>query len=275
MAEGDAMRSSCWTLLGLVVLAALPSSAGDMRVVADQAWCRQDTGGWRRTPRRCEVRETTLAAGGTLAVDARPNGGIEVNGWDRNEIRLRVMVVATGESDAEAQALAERVQVETSGTVHATGPRGGGRSGWWASFRLDVPREQALRLQADNGGLNLSHLAGDVELNTVNGGLHLDEVGGRIHGRTLNGGIHLELGGSEWNGDGVDLATTNGGVHLELPADYNARLEASTVNGGVSSDVPLESRSRRNGGKVALELGRGGALLHLETTNGGLRIARR
>jgi DUF4097 and DUF4098 domain-containing protein YvlB len=118
-------------------------------------------------------------------------------------------------------------------------------------------------------------LTGDVELSTVNGGLHLEDLGGRIHGRTVNGGIHLELGGSEWAGEGVDLATTNGGVHLELPADYNARLEASTVNGGVDSDVPLESRSRHSGGKVALELGRGGALLHVETTNGGLHIAKR
>ncbi len=269
------MRSSCWTLLGLGVLAAVPSSAGDMRVVADESWCRQDTGGWRHAPRHCEVRETALAAGGTLAVDARPNGGIEVRGWDRNEVRLRVMVVATGASDAEAQALAQRVQVETSGSVRATGPEGGHRSGWWASFRLDVPREQALRLQADNGGLHLSRLAGDVELSTVNGGLQLDEVGGRVHGRTVNGGIHVELAGSEWDGDGVDLATTNGGVHIELPADYNARLEASTVNGGVSSDVPVASRSRRTGGTVALELGHGGALLHLQTTNGGLHIARR
>jgi hypothetical protein len=256
------------------VVVASPSRAQEMRVVADEAWCRQDGGNWRQS-RHCEVRETTLAAGGTLSVDARPNGGIEVRGWDRSEVRLRVMVVANAPTEADARALAERVQVETSGTVRATGPQAGPRSGWWASYRLDVPREQALQLRADNGGLHLQHLAGDVELNTVNGGLNLDDVGGRIRGRTVNGGIHLELAGSEWQGDGVDLATTNGGVHLELPPDYNARLEASTVNGGVSSDVPLESRSRHSGGKIALELGRGGALLHLETTNGGLHIAKR
>ena len=269
------MRSSGWTLLGLAVIAAAPSRAQEMRIVADEAWCRQDSGGWREKPRHCEVREATLPGGGTLSVDARPNGGIEVRGWDRSEVRLRVMVVATAPTEADARALAERVQVEASGTVRATGPEGEGRSGWWASYRLDVPREQALKLRADNGGLHLSHLTGDVELSTVNGGLHLEDLGGHIHGRTVNGGIHLELGGSEWAGEGVDLATTNGGVHLELPADYNARLEASTVNGGVNSDVPLESRSRHSGGTVALELGRGGALLHVETTNGGLHIAKR
>ena len=269
------MRSSRWMLVGWVVLVAGPSPAADMRVVADDAWCRQDRGGWHESPRYCEVRETTLASGGTLAVDARPNGGIEVRGWDRNEVRLRVMIVATGPSDADARALAGKVEVETSGGVHATGPDAGRRSGWWASFKLDVPREQALRLQADNGGLHLSQLAGDVELHTVNGGLHLDQVGGHIHGQTVNGGIHVELAGSEWQGEGIELETTNGGLHLELPADYNARLEASTVNGGVSSDVPLTTRSRRQGGRVAVELGHGGPLLRFETTNGGLHIAQR
>ena len=154
-------------------------------------------------------------------------------------------------------------------------PAASRRSGWWASYRLDVPRAQALKLQADNGGLHLSQLSGDVELNTVNGGLHLDEVGGHIHGATVNGGIHMELSGSEWEGEGAFLQTTNGGVHLELPSDYNARLEASTVNGGVQSDVRSTQRGRQRGGRVAVELGRGGPLLRLETTNGGLHIAQR
>jgi hypothetical protein len=109
----------------------------------------------------------------------------------------------------------------------------------------------------------------------VNGGLHLDEVGGHIHGRTVNGGIHVELSGSEWDGEGAFLETTNGGLHIELPADYNARLEASTVNGGVQSDVPTARKGRHTGGRVAVELGRGGSLLHFETTNGGLHIAQR
>jgi DUF4097 and DUF4098 domain-containing protein YvlB len=91
----------------------------------------------------------------------------------------------------------------------------------------------------------------------------------------VNGGIHVELSGSEWDGEGVELETTNGGLHLEVPADYNARLEASTVNGGVQSDVPTTRKGRHSGGRVAVELGRGGPLLRFETTNGGLHIAQR
>jgi DUF4097 and DUF4098 domain-containing protein YvlB len=171
--------------------------------------------------------------------------------------------------------MAGEVRVETAGTVRALGPtRSRGRS-WWASFRLDVPRTAQLRLRADNGGLHLRDLAGDVELHTVNGGLHLDAVSGRVRGETVNGGIHVELEGRGWEGEGADLRTTNGGLHLELPADYDARLEASTVNGGVDSDLPGTTRRRHSGGRIATDLGSGGPLLRFETTNGGLHIERR
>jgi hypothetical protein len=208
-------------------------------------------------------------------VDARPNGGIQVEGWDRNEVRLRVKVVATAESDDAARAFAGEVRVLTSGTIEAAGPENTRGRQWYASFRLDVPRSQALKLRADNGGLHLANLEGDAELATVNGGLHLARVGGHIVGETVNGGIHVELDGSDWQGEGLELRTTNGGLHLQIPSSYNARLEASTVNGGVHSNLPVAHRGKHRGGKIAAELGSGGPLLRFETTNGGLHIAGR
>jgi hypothetical protein len=268
------MRSSSWRFLALSALIAGPSQAAEPRVVEDTRWCRED-GGWRESARYCEVRESTLSARGVIAVDSRPNGGIEVRGWDRDEVRLRVKIVATAAAETDARAIAGQVQVDTAGTIQASGPEARRGRSWYASFRLDVPRAQALRLQADNGGLHLSDLGGDVELHTVNGGLHLDRVGGHIRGETVNGGIHLELEGREWEGEGLELRTTNGGVHLEIPGAYNARLEASTVNGGVHSDLASDRPRKRRGGRIATDLGSGGQLLRLETTNGGLHIAER
>ncbi len=268
------MRSTLCTLVGVAVLVPLPALAtADLRVVDDEAWCREDQGG--EHARHCEVREVTLPATGLLAVDARPNGGIEVRGGDGNDVRLRVKIVATGDSEAEARDLAGEVRVETAATVKAVGPSRSRGHGWYASFRLEVPRGAQLRLQADNGGLSLQDLAGDVELHTVNGGIHLEGGGGNVHGETVNGGVHLELAGSEWRGEGLDLRTTNGGVHLVIPEGYNARLETSTVNGGVHSDLPVTTRGRWTGGRIETDLGHGGRLIRVETTNGGLHLQRR
>jgi hypothetical protein len=268
------MRSSSWMAPTLAALVLLPAAAAaQMRVVEDEAWCRQDGRGGRA--RHCEVREAMLPAGGLLAVDARPNGGIQVKGWDGNEVRLRVKIVATADSEPEAQDLAGGVQVELGETIRAVGPaRERGRS-WYAGYRLDVPRGARLRLQADNGGLHLERFAGDAELHTVNGGLHLDQVGGNLRGETVNGGIHLELAGTEWQGEGLDLRTTNGGLHVSIPGGYNARLEAGTTNGGVDSDFAPTKRGRHAGGRIETDLGQGGRPIRLETTNGGLHVQRR
>ena len=60
-----------------------------------------------------------------------------------------------------------------------------------------------------------------------------------------------------------------------MPADYDARLEASTVNGGVDSGLPGTTRRRHSGDRIATDLGSGGPLVRFETTNGGLHIERR
>jgi hypothetical protein len=268
------MRSSIWTLVTAAVLVPLPAlAASSLRVVDDEGWCREDAGG--KHARHCEVREAALPAGGVLAVDARPNGGIQVHAWDRKDVRLRVKVEATADSEAEARDLAGEVRIVTEGTVKAVGPARSRDRGWYASYRLEVPRSAPLRLLADNGGLSLEGLAGDVELHTVNGGIHVEGGSGNIRGETVNGGVHLRLAGSEWRGEGLDLRTTNGGVHLVIPEGYNARLETGTVNGGVHSDLPVTTRGRWTGGRIETDLGRGGRPIRVETTNGGLHLSRR
>jgi len=200
-----------------------------------------------------------------------------VKGWDRGEARLSVRITALADTAEEARAIASQVRVVTDGAIRATGPESGdGDRQWYASFRLDLPRDADFDLQADNGGLHLEGVNGHARLSTVNGGIHLDGVGGKVEGSTSNGGLHVNLSGSEWQGEGLDVRTTNGGVHLEIPEGYNARLETSTVNGGVHSDLPVSGgRGRhRSGGRIETDLGRGGATLRLTTTNGGLHVSK-
>lgn len=270
------MHSRTWTLLALLGAAAPVAGGADVRVVADDSWCREG-GDWNgRRARYCEVREASWRAAGPVKADARPNGGIQARGWDGSDVRLRVRVTATGATAEEARALAAQVRVETDGGVRVTGPDSRTQERqWWASIRLDVPRNAELDLEADNGGIHIEDFAGRAKFSTVNGGIHLDRVGGHLVGRTINGGLHVNLTGSEWQGEGLDVTTTNGGVHLEIPSGYNARLETGTVNGGVHSDLPVTTGRRRGhaGGRIETDLGQGGPLLRLQTTNGGLHVS--
>jgi hypothetical protein len=258
----------------VVVLAASAAFAAALAGAQDRDWCRDDGDWGRRQQRHCEVRDYTLGSGGRLSVDARPNGGIEVRGWDRNEIRLEAKVTAQAETEEEARRIVSEVQVETSGTVRADGPPMERRRSWSVSYRLHVPRHADLSLTSTNGGISVRAIRGDLELSTLNGGLSLEDLGGNVKGRTTNGGIDLSLTGSEWQGEGVELRTTNGGVKMHVPGDYNAHIETGTTNGGIQVDFPVTVHGRIDR-ELSVDLGRGGAPIRVRTTNGGVSLRRR
>jgi hypothetical protein len=227
----------------------------------------------------CEVRDSRLPMPvGALTVDAAPNGGIRVEAWDQADVLVRAVVTTYGDDDAEAKALLSQVRVTAAGTtVSAEGPsrtEGRRRSGWSVSFRIWAPRQTALALTARNGGISLTGMHGESRFSTTNGGVTLNEVGGRVVGSTRNGGVNVRLGGTRWEGEGLDLETTNGGVSLAIPSGYSAELETGTVNGGFRSEVPLTVQGRIDR-EVRATLGSGGPRLKVTTTNGGVRITQR
>jgi hypothetical protein len=246
-------------------------NAPDLRVQDD--WCRDhsDRGrGWY-----CEVREFDLSAGAIDRVDAGPNGGIRVTGWDRNEISVAVKVEGYARTDEVARDLVSEVEIETSGpTLRALGPRTERRESWSVSYRLSVPRECDLSLSTTNGGISIEEVVGDLEFRATNGGVTLRGVGGDVRGQTTNGGLRVELAGAEWVGRGLDARTTNGGVRLVIPDGYNAVLESGTTNGRMTIDFPI-TVSGRIDRRIHTELGQGGALVKAITTNGGVTISRR
>ena len=83
---------------------------GPLHVLANHAWCDGEDDRGDERERYCEVREATWAGGAARTdVDASPNGGIEVRGWDRAEVKLLAKVVATGETTGDARDLAAQV----------------------------------------------------------------------------------------------------------------------------------------------------------------------
>lgn len=227
-----------------------------------------------RLVRHCEMREQTVAYTGQLTIDGRENGGISVLGWSRGDVLVRARVDASGSSDADARAIASQIRVNAAaGRISAEGPANDSDHNWSVSYEVFVPHDVNLDLTTHNGGVHLSDVRGNIQFSAVNGGVHLTRIAGNVHGQTTNGGVHIELAGSRWEGQGLDVSTTNGGVHLQVPENYSARIEGSTVNGGLHSDFAgiVQSKNTR---QISANLGSGGALLSVKTTNGGVHIGR-
>lgn len=251
-------------------------AGAERQVGTDADPCRDNYSGDRDYERTCEVRESTMPAG-PLTVDAGPNGGIQIEAWDRSEIAVRAIVQASAREAADARRLAGEVQVQSGGgRVYATGPENR-RNEWWSvSYRINVPKKNDLDLRASNGGITIIGVSGNMRFDTTNGGVRLQDVGGRVNGETRNGGLNVMLNGNKWDGEGLDVETSNGGVNLAIPDGYNAELETRTVNGGLRIDFPItvqgELTSRRG---ISTTLGSGGPLVRVRTTNGGVTIKRR
>ncbi len=128
----------------------------------------------------CEIREFTIADTGRLNVDAGTNGGVRVTGSDRSNVLIRARVQTNATTPEEAKALATQVQVQaTPGIVRADGPGNLKDRGWSVSYEVLVPRRSGLTLRANNGGIGISDVEGDISFETRNGGVTLNRLGRR------------------------------------------------------------------------------------------------
>lgn len=262
----------------LFALAAPVTLSAQQEGDPDHEWCDQRWGDWGEE-QYCEVREFTMDARDRVRVDAGPNGGITVEGWDRNEIRILARVRAWSRRDDPLE-LVREIEVVTDGSIiYADGPRsryrGRSRSGWSVSFDLMVPRNSDLDLESLNGGISIVSVDGRMDFETTNGGIHLEDLRGDVEGTTTNGGVKLILDGAEWQGSGVDVRTTNGGVVIEIPEGYRADLEVGTTNGGFDFDFPITVQGRFSRRRINTELNGGGNPIRVITTNGGVRLRER
>jgi DUF4097 and DUF4098 domain-containing protein YvlB len=170
--------------------------------------------------------------------------------------------------------MADEIRLEVGDEIRADGPSTRWRSSWSVSYEIHVPRKMSLDLRATNGGISIENVDGRLEFETTNGGITLDGVSGNVRGETSNGGVDVHLTGDRWNGEGLDVRSTNGGVQVTIPSNYSARLETGTTNGGMDIGFPVTVQGRLNR-HLTTQLGEGGPLVRVTTTNGGVTLRRR
>jgi hypothetical protein len=231
------------------------------------------------------------------------NGGVTVDAWDRNEVRIEAEKEVRAGSDQAARKLMGKVRIDV-----APGPAGlhidtqvpkREEGGWLAdlfngggvsvgvTYKLHVPRHVALDVRDANGAIQAGGTLGNAHLKTSNGGITVREVSGNLDLESNNGAIGVSrsagsLKASTTNG-GIDaemlhltagdlhLETSNGAVSILLPKGSKLSVDAETSNGGVRSDFPVAGGTP---GKRSLkgEINGGGTRLYIRTSNGGVNI---
>ncbi len=232
--------------------------------------------GWNEGRARfCEVRTYTISPATKISVDGGDNGGVAFIGENRRDVRIVARVQASADDDAAAREIAKQIRIFTDGgQIRSEGPSQRNHTSWSVSYDVYVPTESGLEANTENGGISAEDVRGDMNFEATNGGIHLSDIGGNVRARTTNGGVVANLSGTSWQGRGLDLQTTNGGATVYVPRGYNAQLETGTTNGGMHVDFPITVRGSLNR-HISTQLGSGGPLVRVITTNGGVRIAER
>lgn len=230
----------------------------------------QATAEWRKT--------YDWQSGGRVEI-GNINGRIHVEPGEGNRVEIVAEKKARGASEDAAKQALERIEIreDVSGStirvetkVQSGGLNIGGAPE--VNYTLRVPADAEIRVTSVNGGIDIRGLSGRVKAETTNGGIVARDLTGAVDASTTNGGVEVDLARLE---AGVNLGTTNGGIKLRLPPDARATITASVANGGIDTSglqVETTSSSRR---KLEGTMNGGGTPVHLEGTNGGIRIGAR
>ncbi|HEX6864158.1 MAG TPA: DUF4097 family beta strand repeat-containing protein [Thermoanaerobaculia bacterium] len=241
-----------------------------------------------------------LQAGGELRVE-NTNGGITVEAWDRNEVRVEAVKQVRADSAEKAREGMKLLRIDVKPSAGALQiltryPKneGDGFFDWLSgnslsmsvTYKIKAPRELVAHLESTNGGVRLVGTRGRAELSTTNGGASVEDVEGNIRMRSTNGGLIVtnaagSLDGITTNGgitaqltevDGdISLRTTNGGVTLKLPENLRATVDIATSNGGIHSDLAVAGGEKTKRSLTG-DINGGGGKLVVRSTNGGVRI---
>jgi hypothetical protein len=249
---------------------------------SDDAWldeCRHRHNDWGSREKYCEIRELGMKpTKGALRVEPGMNGGVEIEGWNRDSIAVTARIQASARTEEAAEAIARELRIEAAnGVVRVTGGRAasGRHQNWGVTFVVRVPRRTDLTVATENGPLSVSNVTGTMDLQTHNGPLSLYGVGGDVHASAQNGPLTVELLGTKWEGAGLDAETRNGPAELQIPSNYNAKIEFGTVNGPMDVGFPMTvTISGRVKDRITTTLGSGGAPIRVVTTNGPMTVRR-
>jgi DUF4097 and DUF4098 domain-containing protein YvlB len=214
------------------------------------------------------------------------NGGIYLEGWDRNEISVTTCKAVPDDQDATGK-LREINTVNQGGQLTITGPASGN---WTASLIIMVPRLTNLSLEAVNGPLSLRDMAGSLQLSARNGPVNLSNIGGvvdvtatngpvNLNGvsgdqkvNATNGPINLVLTGTRWDGPGLELSAKNGPVNVRVPEAFSSGIQVQTNSDRIPVNCKISACSSATKDAGMFRLGSGAPIVRLSSQNGPVSI---
>jgi hypothetical protein len=248
-----------------------------------------------RSSRRQETRH--FSYGGTVTLIAAPRGSVTVEGWSRNEVEVTADIELKGPTEADLDQLAKvnsfvfdedmnHLSVLTTGTHDRTYMKRSAKNfpkkllnmPWKIDYRLRVPVNTDLEVNAGHGTVKLSNVEGALRVSATESDTALLLTGGVVSSTVTAGSITLTIPARSWRGGGADLRIASGTINVDLPAGFSGDIDAEVLRTGKIVNTYEGLASREKPGiterTVRARAGAGGAYFKFTVGDGVVNIRR-
>ena len=233
--------------------------------------------------------------GGTVTLIAAPRGSVTVEGWSRNEVELTANIELKGPTEADLDQLAavnnfvfdedmNHLSILTTGThdrvymkrTAKNFPKKLLNMPWKIDYRLRVPINTDLEVNAGHGEVKLSGVEGALRISATESDTALTLTGGTISTTVTAGSITLSIPARSWRGSGADIRIASGTINVDLQPGFSGDIDAEILRTGkiVSTYEGLASREKPGITErtVRARAGAGGAFFRFTVGDGMVNI---
>src|ERR1044072_1985390 len=248
----------------------------------------------RTTTRRETAR---FSYGGTVTLIAAPRGSVTVEGWQRNEVEVTANIELKGPTEADLDQLAKvntfvfdedlnHISVLTTGTHDRAFMKRSAKNfpkkllnlPWKIDYRVRVPVNTDLEVNAGHGAVKLSGVEGAVRLTATESDTALSLTGGTVTTTVTTGSITLTIPARSWRGAGADVRIASGTINVDLQPGFSGDIDAEVLRTGkiVNTFEGLASREKPGLTERTIRgrAGAGGAYFKFTVGDGTLNIRR-
>jgi hypothetical protein len=246
-----------------------------------------------RTSTRRETRRFNY--GGTVTLIAAPRGSVIVEGWSRNDVELTANIELKGPTEADLDQLAavnnfvfdedmNHLSILTTGThdrvymkrAAKNFPKNLLNMPWKIDYRLRVPVNTDLEVNAGHGEVKLSGVEGALRVSATESDTALTLTGGTISTTVTAGSITLSIPARSWRGSGADVRIASGTINVDLQPGFSGDIDAEILRTGKIVNTYEGLAPREKPGiterTVRARAGAGGAFFRFTVGDGTVNI---
>ncbi|NQZ24420.1 MAG: DUF4097 family beta strand repeat protein [Colwellia sp.] len=207
---------------------------------------------------------------------ANINGAVDIQGWDRNEIRVTAFI------KAQTQEARDRIKIEfnqsSNGvsveTEHKQQSSWNNKQSGKVDYTVMVPFGASLSdIELVNGSLVIDKVQGEIKADTVNGSINIAGFADNIELNSVNGSIKATYNEIDKGINNIELSTVNGSIKLFMPDNLNATIDAETMHGSIKTAFGLSSDKKMFSGRtLSGTVGSGDIRINLESVNGSIKV---